>query len=36
VVTDLTGADVPLEESGIVAGNPEMHAWLLGIVRQGA
>lgn len=33
VVTDLEGAPAGIQHSGIVAGNPAMHAWLLGVVR---
>src|SRR5262249_41835614 len=32
VVTDFTGRDVGAEHTSIVAGNPAIHAWLLGIV----
>lgn len=33
VVTDLEGRDAGIAHSGIVAGNPAMQAWLLGVVR---
>jgi myo-inositol-1(or 4)-monophosphatase len=33
VVTDLTGREIGVEHSGIVAGNPAMHAWLLEQLR---
>ncbi len=33
VVTDLEGHDAGIAHSGIVAGNPVMHAWLLGVVQ---
>lgn len=29
IVTDLTGAPCPVARTGVVAGNPELHAWLL-------
>jgi myo-inositol-1(or 4)-monophosphatase len=32
VVTDLAGRAVGAEHTGIVAGNPAMHEWLLGVV----
>lgn len=32
VVTDLAGATPELTHGGIVAGNPKMHGWLLGVV----
>jgi myo-inositol-1(or 4)-monophosphatase len=34
VVTDLAGDSVVLGHTGLVAGNPAMHAWLLDQVRQ--
>lgn len=34
VVTDLTGEDPGLRHTGLVAGNPWMHEWLLGVVRE--
>ncbi|HQR18768.1 MAG TPA: inositol monophosphatase family protein [Gemmatimonadales bacterium] len=34
VVTDLAGRTVGPEHTGIVAGNPAIHAWLLGAVRS--
>jgi myo-inositol-1(or 4)-monophosphatase len=33
VVTDLSGAPAPVAHTGIVAGNPKMHAWLLDLLR---
>lgn len=30
IVTDLAGTPCPVTRTGIVAGNPSMHAWLLG------
>jgi len=35
VVTDFGGRDVGIEHSGVVAGNPGMHQWLLAILRPG-
>jgi myo-inositol-1(or 4)-monophosphatase len=32
VVTDLRGRDVGIEHSGVVAGNPLMHGWLLDVL----
>jgi myo-inositol-1(or 4)-monophosphatase len=32
VVTDLTGAPAPVAHTGVVAGNPRMHAWLLAVL----
>jgi myo-inositol-1(or 4)-monophosphatase len=32
IVTDLAGASAPVEHTGLVTGNPAMHAWLMGIV----
>ncbi len=34
VVTDFTGRHVGVEHSGIVAGNPAMHSWLLDMVTS--
>ena len=34
VVTDFEGRHVGVEHTGLVAGNPEMHAWLLGVVAE--
>jgi myo-inositol-1(or 4)-monophosphatase len=36
VVTDLGGRDVGIEHSGIVAGNPVMHEWLLEVLSSDA
>jgi myo-inositol-1(or 4)-monophosphatase len=33
VVTDFTGRNVGVEHTGVVAGNPAMHAWLLEVLR---
>jgi myo-inositol-1(or 4)-monophosphatase len=33
VVTDFAGRDVGIEHSGVVAGNPAMHGWLLELLR---
>jgi myo-inositol-1(or 4)-monophosphatase len=33
MVTDFTGRNVGVEHTGVVAGNPAMHAWLLEQVR---
>jgi myo-inositol-1(or 4)-monophosphatase len=35
VVTDFGGRDVGIEHSGVVAGNPDMHQWLLAILHPG-
>jgi myo-inositol-1(or 4)-monophosphatase len=35
VVTDFGGRNVGIEHSGVVAGNPDMHQWLLAILRPG-
>jgi myo-inositol-1(or 4)-monophosphatase len=35
VVTDFTGRDVGAEHTSVVAGNPAIHGWLLGIVSEG-
>ena len=34
VVTDLEGREVGVEHSGIVAGNPAIHRWLLGVLKS--
>ena len=36
LVTDLRGRDAPVGAGPIVAGNPTMHAWLLGVLAQAA
>jgi myo-inositol-1(or 4)-monophosphatase len=36
VVTDLTGRDLGIEHSGVVAGNPVMHEWLLELLSSDA
>lgn len=35
VVTDLDGQPAPVVHGPIVAGNPAMHGWLLGLLRDG-
>ena len=35
VVTDLAGGDPGLRHTGLVAGNPWIHEWLLGVVMEG-
>jgi len=30
--TGLNGRDIGIEHSGVVAGNPLIHQWLLGVV----
>jgi myo-inositol-1(or 4)-monophosphatase len=35
IVTDLSGAPCPVARTGVVAGNPAVHAWLLGALSQG-
>lgn len=35
IVTDLHGRPAEVAHTGLVAGNPEMHAWLLDIVGDG-
>lgn len=36
VVTDLRGRDIGIEHSGVVAGNPFMHEWLLELLSSDA
>jgi myo-inositol-1(or 4)-monophosphatase len=36
VVTDLTGRELGIEHSGVVAGNPFMHEWLLELLSSDA
>lgn len=36
IVTDLAGAPARVEHTGIITGNPAMHAWLEEAVRSGA
>jgi myo-inositol-1(or 4)-monophosphatase len=31
-ITDFNGRDIGIEHTGVVAGNPEIHEWLLGIL----
>jgi hypothetical protein len=33
VVTDFVGRNVAVKHTGIVAGNPPMHGWLLELLR---
>jgi myo-inositol-1(or 4)-monophosphatase len=33
IVTDLTGAPCPVARTGVVAGNPALHAWLLSALK---
>ena len=35
VVTDLSGREVGIEHTGLVAGNPAIHRWLLETLRSG-
>jgi myo-inositol-1(or 4)-monophosphatase len=35
VVTDFAGRNIGIEHTGVVAGNPEMHAWLLATLATG-
>lgn len=32
-VTDFGGRDIGVEHTAVVAGNPAIHAWLLGVVQ---
>jgi myo-inositol-1(or 4)-monophosphatase len=34
IATDLTGAPAEVKHTGVVVGNPKMHEWLLGMVRE--
>jgi myo-inositol-1(or 4)-monophosphatase len=34
MITDFTGREIGIEHTGIVAGNPRMHEWLLGILSS--
>jgi len=34
MVTDLTGRDIGVEHTAVVAGNPTIHAWLLETLRS--
>jgi myo-inositol-1(or 4)-monophosphatase len=34
VVTDLLGADVAIEHTAVLAGNPKIHAWLLELLTS--
>jgi myo-inositol-1(or 4)-monophosphatase len=34
VITDFTGRDIGIEHTGVVAGNPEIHEWLLAILSS--
>jgi fructose-1,6-bisphosphatase/inositol monophosphatase family enzyme len=33
VITDFTGRHIGIEHTGVVAGNPTIHEWLLKILR---
>jgi myo-inositol-1(or 4)-monophosphatase len=33
IVTDLSGRDIGIEHTGVVAGNPAIHAWLTGTLN---
>jgi myo-inositol-1(or 4)-monophosphatase len=33
VITDFAGRNIGVEHTGVVAGNPDMHAWLLAALR---
>lgn len=35
VVTTISGEPIPIAPTSLIAGNPAMHAWLLGAVRDG-
>jgi myo-inositol-1(or 4)-monophosphatase len=35
VITDFTGRDIGIEHTGVVAGNPAIHEWLLAILSVG-
>jgi myo-inositol-1(or 4)-monophosphatase len=35
VITDFTGRDVGIEHTGVVAGNPAIHEWLLATLSSG-
>ena len=35
VITDFTGRDIGIEHTGVVAGNPAIHSWLLEILKSG-
>ena len=34
VVTDLQGRQVGIEHTGVVAGNPRIHAWLIDLLAS--
>jgi myo-inositol-1(or 4)-monophosphatase len=34
VVTDFAGREVEIEHTAVVAGNPEIHRWLLGVIES--
>jgi len=34
MATDFTGRDIGAEHTGVVAGNPAMHRWLMGVVGR--
>jgi myo-inositol-1(or 4)-monophosphatase len=35
VITDFTGRDIGIEHTGVVAGNPQIHHWLLETLNSG-
>jgi myo-inositol-1(or 4)-monophosphatase len=35
VITDFGGRDIGIEHTGVVAGNPRLHEWLLDILSSG-
>jgi myo-inositol-1(or 4)-monophosphatase len=34
VITDFSGRDIGIEHTGVVAGNPAIHEWLLGALND--
>jgi myo-inositol-1(or 4)-monophosphatase len=36
IITDFTGRSIGIEHTGVVAGNPGIHAWLLGMLTSPA
>jgi myo-inositol-1(or 4)-monophosphatase len=34
IITDLSGRDIGVEHTSVVAGNPELHAWLIETLRS--
>ncbi len=35
IITDFTGRDIGIEHTGVVAGNPAIHSWLVEVLRSG-